>query len=189
MCGCYITWLHSLHAWLKWYKLSESRSTMSGTDINIMIEDLFICRASNEEQWLVKYISYHNLQPKQSNRISGTLTMTKGATMCYATLRYCWNQLDSSIIMIWRLRWLLVARHLIYNSFLTYLALTLYLSLSNIQVLPTYSGKVGDGEPLLESLIWLLLTSEVPTKAQVDTLTAELHQRASKLPSHSWLII
>eukprot|EP00573_Skeletonema_grethae_P000669 CAMPEP_0201687508 /NCGR_PEP_ID=MMETSP0578-20130828/1538_1 /ASSEMBLY_ACC=CAM_ASM_000663 /TAXON_ID=267565 /ORGANISM="Skeletonema grethea, Strain CCMP 1804" /LENGTH=470 /DNA_ID=CAMNT_0048171669 /DNA_START=129 /DNA_END=1541 /DNA_ORIENTATION=- len=52
------------------------------------------------------------------------------------------------------------------------------------QVLPTYSGKAGDGEPLLESLIWLLLTSEVPTKEQVDTLTAELHQRASKLPSH-----
>ena len=52
------------------------------------------------------------------------------------------------------------------------------------QVLPTYSGKAGDGEPLLESLIWLLLTSEVPTKEQVDTLTAELHERSSKLPSH-----
>lgn len=50
-------------------------------------------------------------------------------------------------------------------------------------VLPTYSGKPGDGEPLLESLFWLLLTSEVPTKEQVDTLTAELHAR-SKLPSH-----
>jgi len=50
-------------------------------------------------------------------------------------------------------------------------------------VLPTYSGKQGDGEPLLESLIWLLLTSEVPTKEQVDTLTAELHSRAT-LPSH-----
>ena len=52
------------------------------------------------------------------------------------------------------------------------------------QVLPTYSGKAGDGEPLLESLIWLLLTSEVPTKEQVDSLTAELHERSSKLPKH-----
>ena len=31
--------------------------------------------------------------------------------------------------------------------------------------------------------MWLLLTSEVPTKEQVDTLTAELHSRA-KLPAH-----
>lgn len=51
------------------------------------------------------------------------------------------------------------------------------------QILPTYSGKNGDGEPLLESLIWLLLTSEVPNKEQVDSLTQELHQRA-KLPDH-----
>jgi citrate synthase len=51
-------------------------------------------------------------------------------------------------------------------------------------VLPTFSGKAGDGEPLLESLFWLLLTSEVPTKAQADTLTAELHQR-SALPEHT----
>jgi len=50
-------------------------------------------------------------------------------------------------------------------------------------VLPTFSGKQADGEPLVESLIWLLLTSEVPTKEQVDTLTAELHSRA-KLPDH-----
>lgn len=50
-------------------------------------------------------------------------------------------------------------------------------------VLPTFSGKAGDGEPLLESLFWLLLTSEVPTKEQVDTLTAELHAR-SALPPH-----
>ncbi len=47
-----------------------------------------------------------------------------------------------------------------------------------------FSGKAGDGEPLLESLIWLLLTSEVPTKEQADSLTAELHERAAKLPSH-----
>ena len=51
------------------------------------------------------------------------------------------------------------------------------------EVLPTYSGKQGDGEPLLESLLWLLLTAEVPTKEQADTLTAELHARA-ELPSH-----
>jgi citrate synthase len=50
-------------------------------------------------------------------------------------------------------------------------------------VLPTFSGKPGDGEPLLESIMWLLLTSEVPTKEQVDTLTAELHAR-SELPAH-----
>lgn len=50
-------------------------------------------------------------------------------------------------------------------------------------VLPTYSGKKGDGEPLLESLLWLLLTGKVPTKEQVDTLTVDLHER-SKLPSH-----
>ena len=51
------------------------------------------------------------------------------------------------------------------------------------KVLPTFSGKAGDGEPLLESLLWLLLTSEVPTKEQVDGLTAELHSR-SKLPEN-----
>lgn len=50
-------------------------------------------------------------------------------------------------------------------------------------VLPTYSGVQGDGEPLLESLLWLLLTSEVPTKEQADSLTAELHARAT-LPAH-----
>jgi len=50
-------------------------------------------------------------------------------------------------------------------------------------VLPTYSGVRGDGEPLLESLLWLLLTSDVPTKEQVDSLTAELHSRA-ELPAH-----
>jgi len=51
------------------------------------------------------------------------------------------------------------------------------------EVLPTYSGIKGDGEPMLESLMWLLLTGDVPTKEQVDTLTVDLHQR-STLPSH-----
>jgi citrate synthase len=41
----------------------------------------------------------------------------------------------------------------------------------------------GGAEPLPESLLWLLLTGEVPTKAQVDSLTADLHSR-SKLPDH-----
>lgn len=50
-------------------------------------------------------------------------------------------------------------------------------------VLPTYSGITGNGEPMLESILWLLLTSEVPTKEQVDSLTVELHSRA-KLPDH-----
>jgi len=51
------------------------------------------------------------------------------------------------------------------------------------KVLPTYSGVAGEGEPLLESLIWLLLTSEVPNNEQVASLTADLHER-SQLPSH-----
>jgi len=51
------------------------------------------------------------------------------------------------------------------------------------EVLPTFAGPAGEGEPLLESLIWLLLTGDVPTKEQVDTLTADLHARA-ELPSH-----
>jgi citrate synthase len=50
------------------------------------------------------------------------------------------------------------------------------------EVLPSYSGKPND-EPMPEGLLWLLLTGEVPTKAQVDGLTAELHARA-KLPAH-----
>jgi len=50
-------------------------------------------------------------------------------------------------------------------------------------VLPTYSGVTGDGEPLLESLLWLLLTSEVPSKEQVDSLSVDLHSRA-ELPAH-----
>ena len=67
----------------------------------------------------------------------------------------------------------------------SFLYLTYLISiLPSYKVLPTFSGKAGDGEPLLESLIWLLLTSEVPTKEQVDTLTAELHKRSAKLPAH-----
>merc|ERR1712238_573315 len=44
-------------------------------------------------------------------------------------------------------------------------------------VLPTYSGVTGDGEPLLESLIWLLLTSELPAhvKELVNSLPKDMH--------------
>jgi citrate synthase len=37
------------------------------------------------------------------------------------------------------------------------------------------------GEPLPEGFLWLLLTGEVPTKEQVDTVTADLRSR-SKVP-------
>jgi citrate synthase len=48
------------------------------------------------------------------------------------------------------------------------------------KVLPTY---VEGGEPMPEGLLWLLLTGQVPTRAQVDELTADLHSRAT-LPPH-----
>jgi len=48
------------------------------------------------------------------------------------------------------------------------------------ETLPT---AIEGGEPQPEGLLWLLLTGEVPTKAQVDGLTADLHSRAT-LPSH-----
>jgi len=51
------------------------------------------------------------------------------------------------------------------------------------QTLPTFKGPGGDGEPTPEALTWLLLTGEVPTKAQADSLTEELHKRAT-LPGH-----
>lgn len=49
--------------------------------------------------------------------------------------------------------------------------------------LPTYSGVIGQGEPLPEALIWLLLTSEIPTVEQAKSLTTEFAKR-STLPSH-----
>lgn len=49
--------------------------------------------------------------------------------------------------------------------------------------LPTFAGPAGKGEPLPEALIWLLLTSEIPTVDQTRALTAELLAR-SKLPAH-----
>jgi citrate synthase len=51
------------------------------------------------------------------------------------------------------------------------------------QKLPTARGPPGQGEPLPEALLWLLLTSKIPTEEQTRALSAELHAR-SKLPSH-----
>ncbi len=39
-------------------------------------------------------------------------------------------------------------------------------------------------EPLAESLLWLLMTGEVPTDAQAQGLVAELNTRGAKLPKH-----
>jgi citrate synthase len=51
------------------------------------------------------------------------------------------------------------------------------------QKLPTFKGPAGQGEPLPEALIWLLLTSEIPSVEQTRSLTDELRARA-KLPAH-----
>lgn len=51
------------------------------------------------------------------------------------------------------------------------------------QKLPTFKGPAGQGEPLPEALIWLLLTSEIPTVEQTRALTDDLRKR-SKLPAH-----
>ena len=40
-----------------------------------------------------------------------------------------------------------------------------------------------NGEPTPEALLWLLLTGEIPTQAQVASVTADLHARAA-LPPH-----
>ena len=50
-------------------------------------------------------------------------------------------------------------------------------------VLPTFKGPAGEGEPTPEALTWLLLTGEIPTKEQANSLTAELFARAP-LPEH-----
>lgn len=51
------------------------------------------------------------------------------------------------------------------------------------QKLPTFKGTPGEGEPLPEALIYLLLTSEIPTVEQTRSLTEELRSRA-QLPPH-----
>lgn len=49
--------------------------------------------------------------------------------------------------------------------------------------LPTFKGPAGQGEPIPEALIWLLLTSEIPSVEQTKMLTDDLRARA-KLPAH-----
>jgi len=52
------------------------------------------------------------------------------------------------------------------------------------ELLPDYKGNNSpDNEPLPEALLWLLLTGEIPTATQTQSLTADLHSRA-KLPDH-----
>lgn len=51
------------------------------------------------------------------------------------------------------------------------------------KLLPTFKGKPGDGEPLPEALLFLLLTSELPTIEQTRMVTEELRARA-RLPAH-----
>ncbi len=48
--------------------------------------------------------------------------------------------------------------------------------------LPTFKGPSGQGEPIPEALLWLLLTSEIPTIEQTRSVTDELRRR-SVLPS------
>ncbi|CAM9423424.1 unnamed protein product [Ectocarpus fasciculatus] len=50
-------------------------------------------------------------------------------------------------------------------------------------LLPTHAGPAGQGEPTPEALLWLLLTSEIPTVEQSRALSADLLAR-SKLPDH-----
>jgi len=50
--------------------------------------------------------------------------------------------------------------------------------------LPVYEGGVkGENESIPESILWLLLTGEIPSDTQVRGLTADLHSRA-ELPAH-----
>lgn len=51
------------------------------------------------------------------------------------------------------------------------------------KTLPTFKGPGGDGQPLPEALLWLLLTSDIPTVEQTKALSAELNSRAH-LPAH-----
>ena len=45
--------------------------------------------------------------------------------------------------------------------------------------LPTFKGPAGNGEPVPEALIWLLLTSQIPTVEQTRSLTDELRERST----------
>jgi citrate synthase len=58
------------------------------------------------------------------------------------------------------------------------------LSIPELQLqLPTFKGTPGDGQPIPEALIYLLLTSEIPSIEQARALGDELRSRA-KLPAH-----
>lgn len=45
--------------------------------------------------------------------------------------------------------------------------------------LPTFKGPAGQGEPVPEALLWLLLTSEIPTIEQTKSVTEELRERST----------
>ncbi|CAL5218955.1 g707 [Coccomyxa viridis] len=45
-------------------------------------------------------------------------------------------------------------------------------------------GAKPGGEPLPEGLLWLLLTGDIPSKEQVDALSAELAERGKNIPAH-----
>jgi len=51
------------------------------------------------------------------------------------------------------------------------------------QKLPSFKGPAAEGEPIPEGLIWLLLTSEIPTIEQARSLSEDLRNR-STLPVH-----
>ena len=52
------------------------------------------------------------------------------------------------------------------------------------ELLLTFKGPAGDGEPTPEAILWPLFTGEIPIKEQCDGLTAELFER-SALPAHA----
>ncbi|CDO92657.1 unnamed protein product [Kluyveromyces dobzhanskii CBS 2104] len=53
------------------------------------------------------------------------------------------------------------------------------------KMLPGAPEDNGDGEFLPESMLWLLMTGEIPTEEQSRQLTQELAERGAKLPSHT----
>jgi len=49
------------------------------------------------------------------------------------------------------------------------------------QQLPSFNLNAGDGDPIPEGLLWLLMTGEIPTKDETKGLMNELRER-SELP-------
>lgn len=49
-------------------------------------------------------------------------------------------------------------------------------------------SREGDNEPLPEGLFWLMLVGEIPSKAQVDWLSAEW-QRRGRVPEHTYAML